>query len=118
MVPHCPGRTHWVLAGTSIGALHPGSAVGAHKALVFLEEVASVTSEAKVTTTSVYLIIETELLASSLPGRPSKQAPLMLISMLTALEQLTVDDRALLYYRSTHGGFSSSLGNSAFQRPS
>ena len=57
------------------------------------------TSEAKVTTTSVYLIIERELLASSLPGRLSKQAPRMLISMLTALEQLTIDDRALPYYR-------------------
>ena len=61
-----------------------GALRGAHKALVFLEEVAGVTSEAKVTTTSVHLIIEMELLASSLPGRPSKQAPRMLISTRAA----------------------------------
>ena len=42
-----------------------------------------------------YLIVQKELLASSLPGRLSKQAPWMLISMLPALEQLTVDDRTL-----------------------
>ena len=66
---------------------------------MFLEEVAGVTSEAKVTTTSVYLIIEKELLAISLPGRPSKQAPRMLVCMLRALEQLTVDEQALPYLR-------------------
>ena len=66
---------------------------GAPKALVFMEEVAGVT------TTALYLVIQNELLANSIPGRPAKQAPRMFISMLAALEELTVNDKALPYHR-------------------
>ena len=68
----------------------------AYEALVLLEEAASVTNEAKVTTTSVHLSIEKEFLATS---RPTKQAPRRLICTLTALQQLAVDGKALPYFR-------------------
>ena len=78
-----------------------GALKGAHKALVFMEEVAGVTAQARITTSSLslYLVIQKELLANSIPGRPSKQAPRIVMSMLAALEELTVDDKALPYYR-------------------
>ena len=76
-----------------------GALKGAHKALVFMEEVAGVTAQARITTSSLYLVLQKELLANSIPGRPPKQASRMFMSMLAALEELTVDDKALPYYR-------------------
>ena len=76
-----------------------GALKGAHKALVFMEEVAGVTAQARITTSSLYLVIQMELLANSIPGRPTRQAPRMFMSMLAALEELTVNDKALPYYR-------------------
>ena len=76
-----------------------GALKGAHKALVFMEEVAGVTAQARITTSSLYLVIQKELLANSIPGRPTRQAPRMFMSMLAALEELTVNDKALPYYR-------------------
>ena len=76
-----------------------GALKGAHKALVFMEEVAGVTAQARSTTSSLYLVIQKELLANSIPGRPTEQAPRMFLSMLAALEELTVDDKSLPYYR-------------------
>ena len=76
-----------------------GALKGAHKALVFMEEVAGVTAQARITTGSLYLVIQKELLANSIPGRPTRQAPRMFMSMLAALEELTVNDKALPHYR-------------------
>ena len=76
-----------------------GALKGAHKALVFMEEVAGVTAQARFTTGSLYQVIQKELLANSIPGRPTKQAPKMFMSMLAALEELTVNNKALPYYR-------------------
>ena len=76
-----------------------GALKGAHKALVFMEEVAGVTAQARITTSSLYLVIQKKLLANSIPGRPTRQAPRMFMSMLAALEELTVNDKALPYYR-------------------
>ena len=40
-----------------------------------------------------------ELLATALPGRASKQAPRVFVSMLGALELRRVDQKAVLYRR-------------------
>ena len=67
----------------------------------------------------VHLVIQKELLANSIPGRPAKQAPRMFISMLAALEELTVNDKALPYYRVYRMVDSSPvMGHDALQRPS
>ena len=76
-----------------------GALKGAHKALVFMAVVAGVTAQSRFTTSSLYLVIKKELLSNAIPGRPTKQAPRMFMSMLAALEELTVDDKALPYYR-------------------
>ena len=51
------------------------------------------------TGTQVYAIIQREILANTLPGRLSKQAPRMLIGMLAMLEELIMNDRSLVYHR-------------------
>ena len=76
-----------------------GALEGAHKALVFMEEVAGVTAQTRFSTSSLYLVIQKQLLANSIPGRPTKQAPRMFMLMLAAHEELTVDDKSLPYYR-------------------
>ena len=64
-----------------------------------MEKVAGVTAQARITTSSLYFVIQKERLAKSIPGRPTKQAPRMFMSMLAALEELAVDDKSLPYYR-------------------
>ena len=76
-----------------------GALKGAHKALVFMEEVARVPAQSRTTTSALYLVIQKEVLAHSLPGRPARQAPRMFFSMIAALEDLTVNATTLPYYR-------------------
>ena len=64
-----------------------------------MEEVAGVTAQARIMTSSLYLVMQKELLTNSIPGRPTNQPPRMFMSMLAALEELTVDDKSLPYYR-------------------
>ena len=54
-----------------------------------MEEVAGVTAQARITTSSLYLVIQKELLANSIPGRPTKQAPRLFMSTLAVLEELS-----------------------------
>ena len=61
---------------------------GAHTAIAFMEEVAGVEQSEKLTGTQVYAVIQKEILANTLPSRPVKQAPRMLVGIITMLENL------------------------------
>ena len=63
-----------------------------------MEEVAGVEHSAKFTGTQVYTIIQREILANTLPGRLSKQAPRMLIGMLSMLEELIMNEASLVHH--------------------
>ena len=76
---------HTVPASAPVRTMH------AMSVLVSMEGVAEVTAQNRVTTTALCLVIEKELLANSIHGCPSKQAPRMFISIMAALEELTVN---------------------------
>ena len=61
---------------------------GVHTAISFTEEVAGVEHTAKLTTSQVYLVIQKEVLANTIRRRPTKQAPRMLLVMLSTLEEV------------------------------
>ena len=46
---------------------------------------------------ALYEAILTELRVMAMDGRPSKQAPRFLVTMLAALEELVVDTQAVTY---------------------
>ena len=71
----------------------------AHRSMVFLELTAGVDEQQRVTGTSIYKTIFDEILISTAPGRSTRHAPRMMISMLTALEILEVDTKALPFVR-------------------
>ena len=60
-----------------------------------MEEVAGV----ELTGTQVYAIIQKEILANTLPSRPVKQAPRMLVGILSMQENLVVSESASVYHR-------------------
>ena len=62
-----------------------------HHALVFPGELAGTQPQDRPTSTKLYSVVFRELLATALPGRPSKQAPRMFVSMLRALEKVVTD---------------------------
>ena len=64
---------------------------GAHTATAFMEEVSGVEQASKFTASQVYSIIQREILANTLPGKPAKQAPRMLVMMLSMLEDVVVN---------------------------
>ena len=72
---------------------------GAHATIVFMEEVAEVEQSTKFTSTQVYAIIQKESLANTLPCRLSKQAPRILIGMLSMLEELIMNEGSLVHQR-------------------
>ena len=72
---------------------------GAHTAIAFLEEVAGVEQSEKVTGTQVHAIIQKEILANTLPSRPVKQAPRMLVGIISMLENLVGSESASVYRR-------------------
>ena len=76
-----------------------GSLKNAHQAYSFLEEMAGVPADQRFTNSQLYQVVYQELLASALPGRPSKQAPRMLVSVLAALEPVVVDQDTPQYLR-------------------
>ena len=71
---------------------------GAHAAVVFMEGVARVVQSAKFTGTQLYAINQREILTNTLPGRFSKQAPRMLIGMLSVLKESIDHERGSLVY--------------------
>ena len=76
-----------------------GSLKGSHRALVFLEETAGVPAVERLTNTQLYNVSYKELLSSASPARHAKQAPRVLVSILSALEGLVVDTEAAIYLR-------------------
>ena len=50
---------------------------GAHTAIAFMEEVAGGEQSRKLTGSQVYVIVQKEILANTLPRRPMKKAPRM-----------------------------------------
>ena len=76
-----------------------GALKGTHHALIFLEEMAGVTAVQRFTSTQLYNVVCRELLSSALPGRPSKQAPRVLTTILAALEELVHDENFPSHFR-------------------
>ena len=76
-----------------------GSLKGSHRALVFLEETAGVPAVDRLTNTQLYNVSYKELLSSATPARHAKQAPRVLVAILSALEGLVVDTQAAMYLR-------------------
>ena len=76
-----------------------GASKGAHKAIVFIEEVAGVTAQSRITTTAVFGC--TERAPRQLNPRSPSEASTedVHISMLAALEELTINDKALPHHR-------------------
>ena len=72
---------------------------GAHTAIAFIEDVAGVEQSEKVTGTQVYAIFQKEILANTLPSRPVKQAPRMLVGIISMLENLVVSESTSVYHR-------------------
>ena len=63
-----------------------GTRCGVHTAIAFMEEVAGVEQSGKLTGTQVYAIIQKKILANTLPSRLVKQAPRMLVGVISMLE--------------------------------
>ena len=72
---------------------------GAHTAIASTEEVSGVEQASKFTTSQEYLIIHEEILANTLLGKPAKQTPRMLITMLSMLEDVVVNAASPVYHR-------------------
>ena len=64
-----------------------------------MEEVSGVEQASKFTTSQENLIIQKEILANTLPGKPAKQAPRMLIVMLSMLEDVVMNAASPVYHR-------------------
>ena len=64
-----------------------------------MEEVSGVEQASKLTASQVYSVIHREILANTLPGKPAKQAPRMLVTMLSMLEDVVVNAASLIYNR-------------------
>ena len=69
----------------------------AHYSFVFLDEVTGTPLSERITASAMYDVIKREFLATALPGRIPKQAPRMLITMLSSTEDLVVDPSPLWY---------------------
>ena len=73
---------------------------------MFVEEVAGIALQSRITTSPLYQVIQKELLANSLPGRPAKQVPRVFISRRThsgrqglpILQSVCMVDRALIMW--------------------
>ena len=79
----------------------------------FLNELTGTQTQDQPTSTKLYSVTYRELLATALPGRPSKQAPRMFVSMLRALENVVTDLGMLLHKRVRLVDASPVLGNVA-----
>ena len=64
-----------------------------------MEEVAGVEQSEKLTGTQVYAIIQKEILANTIPSRPVRQAPRMLVGVISMLENLVVSELTSVCYR-------------------
>ena len=77
-----------------------GSLKGTHQSMVFLESMAGVPVAERFTNSQLYNVMYQELLVSTLPGRPQKQAQRVLVAMMEALEGLVVSRQTPQYFRS------------------
>ena len=71
----------------------------AHRGFGLLDETAGSTPEDSVTMNSLYSVILHEMLSQAIPGRPSKQAPRMLVALIFAIEKFLMDTSNLPYMR-------------------
>ena len=76
-----------------------GALKTAHHALVFLSELTGTQVQDQPTATQLYSVICRELLTAALPGRASKQAPTVLVSMLSAVENVVTNQQVLPFVR-------------------
>ena len=72
---------------------------GTHQRFAFLEETVGTPAQERLTGSALYGVIYRELLASTQPGRPTKQAPRMLSPMLSLLEQLVMNETSPIFLR-------------------
>ena len=76
-----------------------GTLKNTHRSFTFLEETAGTVKNENVTESAVYKLIYSELLSQAAPGRQTKQAPRLLVSMVSALELLVTNEKELPYIR-------------------
>ena len=77
----------------------PTALRGAHTATACMDEVAGVELTEKLTVSQVYSVIQKEVLANTIFGRPTMQAPTKHVVMLPSLEEVIVDASAPIYHR-------------------
>ena len=73
-----------------------GALKSSHRGIAFLEEISA---SSRITQSQLYSVIYKEMLTSATPGKPTKQAPRMLATMIAALENIVVDSEAAPYLR-------------------
>ena len=76
-----------------------GALKSTNAAFVFFNEVTGTPETQRPTSRELYRVVFRELLSTALPGRPAKQAPRMLVSMLEALETLVASSDVAPYLR-------------------
>ena len=76
-----------------------GALKSTHHSLVFLNDLTGTQVQDRPTSNQLCIVIYKELLAAALPGRPSKQAPRMYVTMLRALENVVTDAGLLPFVR-------------------
>ena len=72
---------------------------GAHTATASMEEVSGVEQASKKTPSQFYSVIQREILADALPGKPAKQASRMCVLVLSMLEEVVLNAASLVYHR-------------------
>ena len=76
-----------------------GTLKNTHRSFTFLEEVAGTPQTECVTKNPLYQVLYHELLSKAAPGRPTRQAPRMLVAMWRSIERLVVNAGELPYIR-------------------
>ena len=76
-----------------------GTLKNTHRSFTFLEEVAGMPKTECITENSLYQVLYHELLSKAAPGRPTRQAPRMLVAMLRSIDRRVVNEGELPYIR-------------------
>ena len=76
-----------------------GALKNTNEAFGFLEEVTGMPEAQRRTSNELYQVVYREIRSSALPGKPSKQAPRMLVTIIEALERCVVSAQVAPYLR-------------------
>ena len=91
--------SHRLLEGEALRTVQPSCTEEHKRSFCVLERGDGHTKAQRPTSRELYRVVFRELLSTALPGRPAKQAPRMLVSMLEALETLVACSDVAPYLR-------------------